>query len=603
MEKWIEERIKNIIKNKEQICDLRKLRLSEFPKLILKNSFLKELNLSHDCIINENNCGLDEEYWWEVSFDNNIIPIIPSEISQADNLEKLLLDQVNLDLINNNISKLTNLKYLTLKNNNLFELPENFGNLKNLEYLDLSMNNLSTLPESFKNLKNIKYLNLGNNLFTKIPPEIFSLKKLEELYFNNLFIRFYETAERFSIHDNSINEIPSDFKKLQNLKIADFSNNKIINISSNFYEDEKVIKLTNNPITTIARFKDYKIFPGCDIYNYSIIEDHIFEIPPIQKNEEDEYLVTNYNLKQQALFNLKDLYKIQNKILNIIQNYNDSIINDQFIYGYKYYENDASEYLLYQENENYFFVFSDNKNKFIQKIFKFLENDETFLSSFFPHRSTAITKQLNVQEISQYYKQEVMAFGYKIEENIIYIAIPVKYYENQFSYNKYYKKSKIHFNTINSLQKQNNYVLSFILDSINLLDEDITNFLNYKTITIKDYKQPDSIFYNHTDNQIIGYGDLITIENIASMFVNDFYDTKDLNDLEMTHKLKNNNCTLYFALFETSKQLTSIKKYSYFMSNKNALIHPFVISIKNKSLYKAIIKKNKNEDLIIKRIN
>ena len=151
-------------KNSIRICldggrrlDLSKMRITTFPKCILKLADVDELDLRR-----------------------NMLKKIPSSIQ-----------------------KLQKLRWLDLHSNQLKELPEAIGTLQNIFYLNICNNRLTTknLPEELNLLKNLRILNLGLNCLDSIPTSLGALKELSEL----------------GLFDNALTTIPNSVKKLPKL--------------------------------------------------------------------------------------------------------------------------------------------------------------------------------------------------------------------------------------------------------------------------------------------------------------------------------------------------------------------------------------------------
>src|SRR6056297_3172238 len=106
----LERLIRDEIQQKTGRMNLRKLNFLKFPVQVLALEHLQVLDLSADVVANKKSITLSEEYWWEVSFDNNLIPEIPNEIRLLENLEVLRLNQVSLEKLSERIGDLTQLR-------------------------------------------------------------------------------------------------------------------------------------------------------------------------------------------------------------------------------------------------------------------------------------------------------------------------------------------------------------------------------------------------------------------------------------------------------------------------------------------------------------
>lgn len=216
----INKTIEDIRSEKSNTINLVKYRLGSIPKEILECKNAKHLLLNADTIIDEDSVGLSEEFWWEVSFDNNSIYQIPDEISKLSNLETININQNSVSHISPEIGKLNKLKELHLRNNSLNSIPKEIGMLENLEILDLSFNNLTEIPKEIYQLKKLKQLNLFANNLVSLPLGIEGLENLEELNIANFDSDDIdpETIERFSLTTNRFEILPPEIANLPKLK-------------------------------------------------------------------------------------------------------------------------------------------------------------------------------------------------------------------------------------------------------------------------------------------------------------------------------------------------------------------------------------------------
>jgi len=123
--------------NKVIKLDLRRQKLTKFPKDILKLQNLQSLCLRAN--------KLDD---------------FPIGISALTNLQELDISKNKIDTVYAELGKLVNLVYLNMNNNELSTLPKEIGNLKKLETLDLWSNYISVFPEEMANLHALKVLDL-----------------------------------------------------------------------------------------------------------------------------------------------------------------------------------------------------------------------------------------------------------------------------------------------------------------------------------------------------------------------------------------------------------------------------------------------------------
>jgi len=133
------ENLDSALKHPDKVIKLvlRKDRLKEFPKDILRFPNLQYLDLS-----------------------KNQIKELPSNIDTLTNLRMLILSKNDIGYLPKEIGRLKNLICLNVNQNELEALPAQLGNLNDLLWLDLWSNNLVDFPEELKYLKNLKTLDL-----------------------------------------------------------------------------------------------------------------------------------------------------------------------------------------------------------------------------------------------------------------------------------------------------------------------------------------------------------------------------------------------------------------------------------------------------------
>ncbi len=107
---------------------------------------------------------------------------LTSEIGYLIGLEKLTLDDNDLESIPAEIANLKQLKVLEIRSNSIEVLPPQIGELKNLREIDLRNNEFSRLPPEIGRLKSVWKLQLWGNNLTSLPPEIGDMMALREIY-------------------------------------------------------------------------------------------------------------------------------------------------------------------------------------------------------------------------------------------------------------------------------------------------------------------------------------------------------------------------------------------------------------------------------------
>jgi Leucine-rich repeat (LRR) protein len=113
---------------------------------------------------------------------NKNLEQIPSYIFDQTYLEELNVSHNRLTgAIQSQIGQLVNLKVLNASDNQMTGVPAELGKLQNLEVLDLSDNKLTGLPNELGSLKKLKILNLSGNRYSvqdldgiraKLPPSV-----------------------------------------------------------------------------------------------------------------------------------------------------------------------------------------------------------------------------------------------------------------------------------------------------------------------------------------------------------------------------------------------------------------------------------------------
>ncbi|KAG0601403.1 hypothetical protein M758_11G107700 [Ceratodon purpureus] len=142
---------------------------------------------------------------------HNKLGVLPEEIGNFINLQRLILAENLLERLPSTVGKLRSLKVLTLDSNRLSLLPEEVGLLQRLERLSVSRNNLNSLPSTLGNLSNLIQLDVSQNRLETLPESIGNCKSLEELIAN----------------DNLLQELPDSVSSLSHLKTLILSDQKL----------------------------------------------------------------------------------------------------------------------------------------------------------------------------------------------------------------------------------------------------------------------------------------------------------------------------------------------------------------------------------------
>ncbi len=212
---------------------------------------------------------------------------IPDEITDLINLRILLLNNNKLDSIpgeNASWGAMNNLNYLYLQGNEIKNLPKELGEVSNLRRLYLNNNKIEReMPDELTELSNLERLYLQHNDkdgdgITGELPEVTDWSNLERLFLDNNdisggihdeFLNNLNSLEYFSIFKNELsgnisdaigtemnsvrwwdiseNEltgaIPEEIKKISDLEIFDFNNNRIAGVPNEINEAANLISL------------------------------------------------------------------------------------------------------------------------------------------------------------------------------------------------------------------------------------------------------------------------------------------------------------------------------------------------------------------------
>lgn len=164
-----------IDKNSKKYLRLTSKRFQEFPNdLRVKYDILEEIDLDDNKLIRCNIRKpvpklkvLSVRFNKLTSFPTFEYDINHSSFDSIPTLNELNLSCNLISSFDGNVfymQEFSMLSILNLSNNGLLLLPPDIGNLMNLEKLCLQNNQLTELPERIINLKNLKYFNVRGNL-------------------------------------------------------------------------------------------------------------------------------------------------------------------------------------------------------------------------------------------------------------------------------------------------------------------------------------------------------------------------------------------------------------------------------------------------------
>ena len=169
-----------------------------------------------------------------LELDGNQLTALPPEITQLTNLQILGLSGNQLTALPPEITQLTNLQILGLSGNQLTALPPEIRQLASLQRLDLDRNRLTVLPLEIGQLTSLQSLGLSGNQLTALPPEIRQLASLQRLDLdrNRLTVLPQEIGQLTSLqslylHDNQLTVLPPEIGQLTSLQILDLNGNQL----------------------------------------------------------------------------------------------------------------------------------------------------------------------------------------------------------------------------------------------------------------------------------------------------------------------------------------------------------------------------------------
>ena len=191
---------------------------------------------------------------------------LPVELVFLKNLRCLHIDVNNISIIPVEIGELVNLEKLTCTNNKISCLPSSFQKLQKLTSLHLANNSFEHFPIIVCSLINLKFLDFSNNEITAIPDQISDLKYLEVfLLFHNLLEAIPDTLctitklKTLWLGDNRMRKLPAS---IVNLKYLDWDTSQLSsNVNGNPLVDppieicEKGVRAIGNYYRVIGRRK------------------------------------------------------------------------------------------------------------------------------------------------------------------------------------------------------------------------------------------------------------------------------------------------------------------------------------------------------------
>nr|XP_006813579.1 PREDICTED: leucine-rich repeat and death domain-containing protein 1-like [Saccoglossus kowalevskii] len=178
------------------------------------------------------------------------LTIVPSEIGECHELQKLDLSFNKISKIPESLYALEQLTELNMRSNALTSVPDEIGKLKSMKTLNLSSNKIEKIPASLCALEKLTELNMGSNALTSIPDEIGKLKSMEtlDLSFNKIdkipdSLCALEKLTELYMNDNALTSVPDEIGKLKSMKTLNLSSNKIEKIPASLCTLEQLTEL------------------------------------------------------------------------------------------------------------------------------------------------------------------------------------------------------------------------------------------------------------------------------------------------------------------------------------------------------------------------
>jgi internalin A len=164
----------------------------------------------------------------------NKLTVIPEAIASLTSLQQLSLDRNQITVIPASIASLTSLQQLSLNSNQITVIPASIASLTSLKYLSLWDNQITMIPEAIASLTSLQRLDLDRNQITVIPEAIASLTSLQQLSLNSnqitvipASIASLTSLKYLSLWDNQITMIPEAITSLTSLQQLSLNSNQI----------------------------------------------------------------------------------------------------------------------------------------------------------------------------------------------------------------------------------------------------------------------------------------------------------------------------------------------------------------------------------------
>jgi hypothetical protein len=155
--------------------------------------------------------------------DSQTLVSLPLEFGELSRLDTLDIQSSAFTSLPANFGSLASLDYFYLQAGLITSLPESFGELKSLKTLVIDVPQLDVLPESMGNLHTLHYLSLSSEVLTSFPKSMASLDSLRYLYINipaatefPAFIFGLEQLDSLYIQ-SEVSKVPADLGEMKSL--------------------------------------------------------------------------------------------------------------------------------------------------------------------------------------------------------------------------------------------------------------------------------------------------------------------------------------------------------------------------------------------------
>jgi class 3 adenylate cyclase len=168
------------------------------------------------------------------------LKVIPKNIQYLETLRELYIKGTPINTLPVEITQLHSLQTLVILDNKITEIPPHITTMKGLQTLYISGNLFTVLPPAIGGLKNLKNLYLPSNKITQVAAEIGNLSNLEEL----------------NLAYNNLKNLPTELAQLKKLRKLDLRGNTLDNLKINEDLYAFFLKVNNGNNEVVARLMD-----------------------------------------------------------------------------------------------------------------------------------------------------------------------------------------------------------------------------------------------------------------------------------------------------------------------------------------------------------